>query len=288
VFRIGEFSKIAQVSMRMLRHYDAIGLFHPERVDATSGYRYYSARQLPAINRIVALRMLGMSLDEIGRIVAGGLDAHEVRGIYRTRKAELESRIEEERRMLAYVETRLARLDEGAFAESEAVLKRAPTQTVVALRERVADFGVMGNRLLEVHRVGLAHDRLGPTLAVFHDPDFETEGVDWEVGLALTDDGPERLPLPDGSHLVRRTLPAIERCASTVHEGAFDGLHLGYGALGTWIERSGLEVAGVGREIFWHLDPDRPERNVTEIQFPVRERAPATPARATDPAVEAS
>jgi DNA-binding transcriptional MerR regulator len=287
VFQIGEFSKIAQVSMRMLRHYDAIGLFLPERVDGASGYRYYSARQLPAINRIVALRMLGMSLDEIGRIVAGGLGADEVRSIYRTRKAELESRIEQERRMLTYVETRLARLDEGAFADAEAVLKRAPERSVVALRESVPDFGVMGDRLLEVHRLGLAHNTMGPALALFHDPDFETEGVDWEVGLALADDGPEQLPLSDGRHLVRQTLPAIELCASTVHEGAYNGLHLGYGALGAWIERSGLEVAGVGREIFWHLDPDRPESNVTEIQFPVRERV-AAPVDAADPAIQAT
>ena len=63
MFRIGEFSKIAQVSGRLLRYYDKLGLFKPIRIDPETGYRYYSAQQLPALNRILALKELGLTLD---------------------------------------------------------------------------------------------------------------------------------------------------------------------------------------------------------------------------------
>jgi DNA-binding transcriptional MerR regulator len=65
MFKIGDFSKISQVSIRSLRHYDEIGLFKPAHTDPFTGYRYYSADQLPRLNRIIALRTLGLSLEEI-------------------------------------------------------------------------------------------------------------------------------------------------------------------------------------------------------------------------------
>ena len=47
MFKIGEFSKIAQVSGCLLRYYDDIDLFKPQHIDRWTGYRYYTADQLP-------------------------------------------------------------------------------------------------------------------------------------------------------------------------------------------------------------------------------------------------
>ena len=69
MFRIGEFSKIAQVSGRLLRYYDEIGLFKPEHIDEASGYRLYSVRQLPDLNCILALKELGLTLEQIAPLV---------------------------------------------------------------------------------------------------------------------------------------------------------------------------------------------------------------------------
>ena len=60
MFRIGEFSQIARVSGRLLRYYDSIGLLRPVRTDPQTGYRYYSAAQLGELNRILALKELGL------------------------------------------------------------------------------------------------------------------------------------------------------------------------------------------------------------------------------------
>lgn len=267
MFRIGEFSRIAQVSARMLRHYDAIGLLHPARVDAQTGYRYYSARQLPRINRIVALRMIGLSLDEIGRIV-GGVTAGEIRDIYQTRLADIEALLERERRRLILVQTRLRQLEETEFG-AEVVLKRSGATPLLSLRETAADFAAMGALMAGVADACAAHRDLGPCLALFYDGDFEENGVDWEFGVVAETATPEALEIAGGRTLRRRLLPALELCASTLVEGGYGGLHQGYSALGVWIEANGYRIEGAGREIFWNYDRACPERNVTEIQFPV-------------------
>ena len=58
---IGDFTRLGRVSVRMLRHYDAIGLLRPAHVDPTTGYRSYRAAQLAELNRIVAFKDLGFT-----------------------------------------------------------------------------------------------------------------------------------------------------------------------------------------------------------------------------------
>ena len=86
MFRIGEFSKIAQVSGRQLRHYDRLGLLTPEYTDPSSGYRYYTAQQLPRLNKILALKELGLSLSQIDRLLNEAISAEEIRGMLTMKK----------------------------------------------------------------------------------------------------------------------------------------------------------------------------------------------------------
>ena len=81
MLKIGEFSKLSRVSVRMLRHYDELGLLAPSEVDPMTGYRYYSERQLIAAGRIAALRALGFGLSETRELLRiyddrAALDAH--------------------------------------------------------------------------------------------------------------------------------------------------------------------------------------------------------------------
>ena len=82
MFRIGEFSKIAQVSGSQLRYYDEICLLKPARIDEWTGYRYYSAEQLPDLNRILALKELGLTLEQIQRMLADEVSVDELRGMF--------------------------------------------------------------------------------------------------------------------------------------------------------------------------------------------------------------
>ena len=75
MFKIGDFSRLAQVSVRMLRHYDKLGLLEPSYTDRFTGYRYYTIDQLPRLNRIVALNDLGLTLAQISDLLGQGRQA---------------------------------------------------------------------------------------------------------------------------------------------------------------------------------------------------------------------
>lgn len=70
MFKIGEFSKLSQVSVKALRYYDELGLLKPASVDRFTAYRYYSADQRPRLNRILALKDLGIAFaDRIAKSI---------------------------------------------------------------------------------------------------------------------------------------------------------------------------------------------------------------------------
>src|SRR5258708_32168685 len=104
MFRIGEFSKIAQVSGRLLRYYDEIGLLRPESIDPETGYRYYSARQLPRLNRILVLKELVLSLEQIARLLQHGTSPDEIRGKLAPLKSQIHQSLKEEMSQLRIVE----------------------------------------------------------------------------------------------------------------------------------------------------------------------------------------
>ncbi len=111
MFRIGEFSKLAQVSGRLLRYYDELGLFSPEHTDPQSGYRYYSAQQLPRLNRILVLKELGLSLEQIARLLAEDSPTDALRGMLALCKAQIAQSVELELARLRMVESRLEQIE---------------------------------------------------------------------------------------------------------------------------------------------------------------------------------
>src|ERR1700741_801858 len=116
MFRIGEFAQIAQVSGRLLRYYDQLGLLSPVRIDPQTGYRFYSAKQLPRLNRILALKELGLTLEQIKPLLDGEGGAGEMRAL-------LAERLEEAR--LRQIESRIAQIDAGGAIEGEDVVVKA-------------------------------------------------------------------------------------------------------------------------------------------------------------------
>ena len=91
MFDTGKFSRLARVSKRTLRYYDSIDLFKPRRVDSETGIRYYSAEQFADLNRIISLKELGLTLDQIRRMLDDDISAEEIYGMLLLKKAEAES-----------------------------------------------------------------------------------------------------------------------------------------------------------------------------------------------------
>ena len=135
MYGIGTLARLAQVSVRTLRHYDELGLLKPAQVDPLSGYRYYTPDQVLALHRILVLRDLGVPLSEIAQLINDDVTVEQLRGILLLRKAEARARLAGQSEQLMKVELRLAQLEEDSVANYEVIVKRVRHSAVVALSE---------------------------------------------------------------------------------------------------------------------------------------------------------
>lgn len=274
MFKIREFSKIALVPMTVLRYYDQIGLFSPAYVDPFTNYRYYRAEQLPELSRILALKELGLSLQQITQLVQDEVSSAEIRGMYTLRKAQIEQNLLAEQMRLRVVETRLRQLEQGETGHSEAVvIKAVPAQAYLSFRTVFAGLPDAEAALVELTQVipRRLGSRLGHLVAILHDDAFDLEQIDVEFGYILTQPLHEELTLPSGRLLRPAELPAIETAACSVRVGGFENCYLNYGALGAWVEANHYELLTPHREVM--LVPPLPldnEQAVVEIQMPIR------------------
>lgn len=122
MLNIGEFARLAQVSRRMLRHYDELGLLTPERIDADSGYRFYSVQQLGRVHRIVALRDMGFHLEQIRQVLSEETSVEELRGMLPLRQAQIEQAVGEEQDRLRRVEAHLRAIEWSEVMELQDIV----------------------------------------------------------------------------------------------------------------------------------------------------------------------
>ncbi len=278
MFRIGEFSKIAQVSGRLLRYYDELGLLKPVRIDRETGYRFYSAQQLPQLNRILALKELGLTLDQIARLVEGSISTDEIRGMLIMKKAQIEQTVREELMRFRYIESRIEQIDrDGTLRDYEVVLKSAPAQRFIGLRETSITLPACRASALEMNRLLSAQvstKALGNFVFVLQSEMWDVDTFDVDIGFILNSDAHVALTLSNGESLSIRELPAVELMATTMRMGWAELGHGSYAAIGLWAEANGYRFAGAPREVF-HLIPStgHEDEAIAEIQIPV-ERLP--------------
>ncbi len=269
MFKIGDFSKLSRVSVKTLRYYDERGLLKPVTIDRFTGYRYYSADQLPRLNRILSLKDLGLSLEQIALLLDQELPTAQLRGMLRLKQVELTQQVEEGRARLARVEARLRQIEqEGRMPVYEVILKQVPPLRVAAIRETIPTYSEQGPLWNELYAyLGQQHLQVnGPCLAIYHDHEYCERDVDAEICQ------PVDAPVTDGRIKIY-DLPEVETMASVVHHGSFDTLNQAYDALTIWIQANGYRINGADREIYLHTGngPIRQDdaAYVTEIQFPV-------------------
>ncbi len=270
MFKIGDFSKLSRVSIKTLRYYDELGLLKPVEVDRFTSYRYYSADQLSRLNRILALKDLGLSLEEIAQLLDDGLPAAQLRGMLRLKQVEARERVRDEQARLERVEARLRQIEEeGKMPTYEVVLKSVPPVKVASVRGIVPNYGEQGPLWGELEPY-LAQNGIrpnAPCFAIYHDPEYRERDVDVEVCEpvdAAARGGTERVKIYE--------LPAVATMATVVHHGAFTLFDQAYGALMKWVQMNGYRIVGPNREHYLHVE--EPVRNddprlVTEIQIPV-------------------
>jgi DNA-binding transcriptional MerR regulator len=274
VFKIGDFSRIARVSCRLLRYYDEIGLLKPGSIERDSGYRYYSASQLPRLNRILVLKELGLSLEEIARVLDSNLSAAELRGMLTVRRSDAQRALAEEMDRLRHIESRIAQIDaEGELSVDDVIMRSEPAQRLLSVRRIVPSFVAARDLIRELSeslRALKAKGMLGRLTAIAHSQEFELDRIDVEAGFVIEGELRQEARLASGELLTVRELPAVERMATCVRIGLPERAHLITAKVGVFLEANGYTLAGPSREVF--LQPprlDRMEESVVEMQFPV-------------------
>jgi len=281
MFRIGEFSRIARVSMRLLRYYDEIGLLKPMRVDGNNAYRYYSAAQLPRLNRILVLKELGLSLDQIAAALERDISADELRGMLQLKRTEIERTVLAETERLRQVDARLSQLlNEGAMDCDDLVTRAEPQRYFLSVRRRVDGFPAahrwIGALMAKV-RPKLDRDLVDTLAVIVHSPSFEPEDIDAEFGFFLHEERALRVDLDEETSLTMRLLPAQAKVVSCVRIGPPEQAHMVTGRVGRFVEENGYRLAGPNREVFLGLpDPAKLGEAAIEMIFPIApERAAA-------------
>jgi DNA-binding transcriptional MerR regulator len=268
MFRIGDFSKLSRVSVKTLRYYDQVGLLKPARVDRFTNYRYYSVEHFHRLNRILALKDMGFSLEQIVRLLDEGLPPAQLRGMLRMKQAEVQQKVQEEQDRLTRVEARLKQIEEeGIMSAHDVVIKKAETLDVASIRDTVPAYDQQGTLWGELsaylaEQGGQMDGTTGDCLPRYRVP-RERRGC---RGLR-----PGGAPVPGNERVIVKQLPGVEAMACVVHHGSYsNGFHEAYGNLMSWIEANGYRIVGPNREIYLKGGDDPDDGSyVTEIQFPV-------------------
>lgn len=275
MFKIGDFSKLCQVPVSTLRYYANLGLLVPAQVDPQTGYRYYSATQLPRLNRILVLQDLGFSLEQITQVLRGDLSLDEMRGMLRLKEAEVKQNIQAEQDRLARIKARLHQLEDN-MSDYEVTIKELPAQQVASARvivPAVADMGprcqAMFQAVIEwVFQNGIRP--AGPALSIYYNEEYVETNIDVETAFVI--DGSSVGATTPHPHLPIqvRELPAVPLAACAIHRGHYDTLIDAYKAVAEWIEANGYMISGPSREVY--LSQPGEEIDIAEVQYPVIKR----------------
>ena len=275
MFKIGEFSKLAQVPVPTLRYYDQTGLLKPGEVDRFTGYRYYSANQLPRLHRILALRGLGFTLEQIAEALDQDLTPEQMRGMLRLRHAQISQQLVAMQDQLLEVEARLQQIERAETLPTyDVILKQVEPILVASVRAILplhSDSTSLFGEVYEAIRP-FVNEALypnpeagGQTMVLWYDTEFKDHDVDGAAVFML------RRPIPEIGRVKVYELPAATM-ASAVHQGPYKTIGGAHEAVIKWVEANSYRIAGPDRELnLYHTMPitqDNPTY-VTEIQYPV-------------------
>lgn len=270
MFKIGEFSKLTQVSIRMLRYYDEAGLLKPSKIDKFTNYRFYSAEQILDLNKIIFLRDLGFNVSKI----SAALSHWDDKSIFEqldNKRLEIESMMRIEQDKLNKIE--MAKKDihqEKITIHYNVSIKSVPSYQVFSLRRVVKDYYAEGQLWKEMsdfadkNNIPISND----TFTIYHDTSYKEEDVDIEICAPVSKIGSN-----DGEFTYRNTEP-VPIMACTMVYGPFENILGAYLSFANWLQtHSKYEMTGQSRQIV-HRGPwneECPDKYLTEIQIPLKE-----------------
>lgn len=272
MLKIGDFSKLSRISIRMLRHYDKIGLLVPKSIDSYTSYRYFSEEQLPIAQRIISLKNMGFSLEIIAQILKSYDDPQALSQFLEIKQADLQEQAEETNRRLLLLETAIKRLRKDDTAMNYNVtLKTLPERYIASVRKIIPAYnqeGILWNILMnETASINLQPADNCYSLAIFHDESYKESDVDVEIQLSVKGEH------KNTESVVFKIVPAIE-IASATYKGSYEQLTTVNHAVANWVNDNGYEFNGAMFCIY-HVGPAQthnPDEMVTEVCYPVKKK----------------
>jgi DNA-binding transcriptional MerR regulator len=270
MFKIGEFSKLTQVSIRMLRYYDEVGLLKPADIDKFTGYRYYSVEQIPLLHKIIFLRDTGFQVAEISAVIQNWNETAMI-NFLNNKHSEIEASIKLEQDKLRKIEVAMKDMKgEDLSIRYNISLKTIPAYQILSLRKIIPDYFCEGmlwqelTELVESNSIRIPQNSLN--FAIYHDTDFKEADVDVEVCVAVQELGESK----DG-FTFRETEP-VETMACAMVYGPYQNIGPAYEAFAHWLtQHNQYKMIGQNRQIC-HCGPwneENPQNYLTEIQIPV-------------------
>ncbi len=276
LYKISAFSRLGQVSIKALRLYDQRGLLKPTKVDAETGYRYYRLDQLPRLHRLLALKAMGFSLEQIGQMLSDDLSLTQMQTMLQLRQAELQQQLQGTQASLAAVAAHLKYIqEEKTMPEYEIILKSVePIQHVISIREIIPAYTAVGKLFGNLNQYLSQNNALetmpdnGYCASIWHSPagkGYQEDSVDAEAIIAA----PTSVTASDNIQV--KDLPALDLVAAVIHRGPYTTLNQPYAAIIQWIEDNPYQIIGANREVYLRGGTEQDNANyVTEIQFPVK------------------
>lgn len=270
MFKIREFSKFAKVTARMLRYYDKVGLFKPAKIDKFTGYRYYSANQIPTLSKIITFRDVGFNVEEISRLIQME-NSEDVLKELKRKQIEIQTNIDNERRIISNIDTIISTFGkESILMNFEVKLKSISNCKVVSTRAKLESYSKEIDlwAMLGTYAQNNQLQPCGEPFAIYHDGEYKEKDVDIEVAMPVA-----KLNKNEGK-FVFREVESVPCMATILYKGRYKNIDEAFFYLAKWIENSEYKPCGKVRQVSikgeWNeLNPDN---YLVEIQMPVQKQ----------------
>lgn len=279
MFRIGEFSKLTQVSVRMLRYYDEAEIFVPEYVDPMTGYRMYTTSQIKILKRILFLRDIGFSIAQMKEMINAWEDDTVVEQALVHRMEQIQENIKQEKAMLARIQSALYDMKHQSLESNlQVTIKRIPSYPIISYRSVVENYYCEEN-LWKAFGEELTREKLSrlfacPGFSIYHEQEVENEvctetGIDMEVCLILPE---EEITKDLTGKLLYSHSKELANAACFFVYGSFENIDGAYQQFAIWLEQHPqYQMLGECRQIV-HKGPaecENPKDYVIELQVEI-------------------
>lgn len=266
---IGEFSKLAGVTVKTLRHYEKIGLIIPSCVDNWTGYRYYRFEQLQKLDSVLRLKNLGFSLDEIRCLFRKKSHEPDI-GVLDGKIKKCEEEIARLVRMKSQLESLAALRKEVDTMNEEITIEKLPEIIVASHRTVIPNYEALGDLCVnvigpEMFRLGCKCTEPGYCFTFEHSKEYKPTDIDIEYCEQVTEIG------KDSDIIKFKKLPEVPKAVCMKCYGPYGKLLDHYREVFAYIEKNGYKVSGAPRASYvdgiWNQED--PEKWLTVIQVPV-------------------